>query len=142
MKQSLTLPEDFSELAVQWRQRHVIDLVNPEYLEMVSSASISISIRSDDDTLVAICGVSRADDHRAELWSVLSRHSGVHLLAITRLVREHIDRLDFERLELFCDPDFDQAARWARLLGFELEGRRKSYTARGDMDCWVRFKNG
>lgn len=76
---------------------------------------------SSNGVVLAIAGVTEAWEGRGIAWSVLSRHCGPHLLALTRTVRRYLDGMDYARLEMYVDAQFAEGCRWAQMLGFELE---------------------
>lgn len=54
-------------------------------------------------------------------WALLSRHSGPHMLAITRQVRRMLGAQDVDRIEMTVNAEFEAAQKWADMLGFVRE---------------------
>jgi hypothetical protein len=61
---------------------------------------------------------------RAIAWALVSRHAGPHMRALTRAAIKVFEECEHGRVELYVDAEWQQAQRWARLLGFQLETPR------------------
>lgn len=76
-------------------------------------------------------------------WALLSRHSGPHMVAITKMARRMLDAQRAERIEMTVSADFAVAQRWAELLGFERETAtplRKRNPSGGDEYIYARVR--
>lgn len=60
-------------------------------------------------------------DQRALVWSILSEDAGGHMISVHRIGQRFVDSLPYRRIEMEVDCEFEQAHRWARMLGFSLE---------------------
>lgn len=70
---------------------------------------------------IAAAGVVELWRDRGYAWALLGVDAAPHLLPITREIRSFLDALPCRRVEMAVDPEFPQALRWARMLGFERE---------------------
>lgn len=101
------------------------------------------TIEDDEGEVLIIFGMSFQWQDRALAWSFISEKAGKHFLAIHREVVRQIE--DFQkycrRLEMTVDVDFRQAHRWAKLLGFSVEGYLRAYRPDGgDVIMYSRIR--
>ena len=54
-----------------------------------------------------------------QAWAVLSRHAKGHMISITRAMLRLLELHGREPIEMLVRCDFDQAHKWARMLGFD-----------------------
>lgn len=102
------------------------DLSEDERLGLIeahAAAGPCAALVAPDGTVLCVGGVvlDPAWPHRGVVWSLVSAHAGPHMLNLTRAVRAWLDQVPVRRFELYVDAQFPQGARWARLLGFQLE---------------------
>ena len=57
---------------------------------------------------------------RHTAWAYLGKHTGPHMLWITRAVLANLAKIK-GRIEFTVRADFPQGQRWAKMLGFEVE---------------------
>lgn len=89
------------------------------------------------DGLPMVCaGLLEVWPGRAYAWALLDRDAGRVLLRATKEIRSRLDRSSFARVEMAAAVDFEQSARWARLLGFQCECRARKYLPDG-RDAWI-----
>lgn len=74
-----------------------------------------------DGRVVGCLGVAELWQGRCAAWALLAADIGAHFVAIHRAVRAFLTECGFRRIEAYVDVGFEQAHRWARLLGFKLE---------------------
>lgn len=65
-------------------------------------------------------------------WALLSRHSGPYMPWLTKQVRRMLDAQNVDRIEMTVAAEFEQAQRWATLLGFVRETPRALKARRAD----------
>lgn len=65
-------------------------------------------------------------------WALLSRHAGPYMLPLTRMVRRMLDGQRVERIEMTVAAEFEEAQRWAAMLGFTRETPRALKARRAD----------
>lgn len=76
-------------------------------------------------------------------WAVLAALSTKELLYLTRSIGRHVERLSYRRLEMTVVASFAAGHRWARLLGFQVEGYMRAYDPLGrDHVLYARIKDG
>lgn len=103
----------------------------------VLEAGLSWTVRARG-RVIAIGGVLDRGEGRGEAWALLSPAAGPHLGRLTRMVRRAFEVTPFRRIEAVTASDFPAAARWARLLGFDNEGRMKGWREDGgDAERWA-----
>lgn len=73
---------------------------------------------------IMIGGVAPYWENRAEVWAIVDRTAGQHLLAVHRRVAQFLDSLEIRRLEAAVEVDFAPGHRWVKMLGFKLEAPR------------------
>lgn len=85
-----------------------------------------------DDRPIACLGVSLLWDGVGQAWALLSEEAVTkYPIALSRialkLVKEAYEIYPFKRLQIFADPDYEPAKKWAEFLGFEEEGVLHNY---------------
>ncbi len=127
---------------VQDAQKYLADnLRNEEYCKFLVEQTESYALVEDDNKVVFVGGIIRQVEGRGLLWSLFAKDSGKHFVRIVKGVR-HILPLfkEYHRIELTVAPDFCQAHRFAKMIGFEKEATLKKYFSNGaDADMYVRF---
>lgn len=110
----------------------------PQFAELIDN-SVAVSAW-DDCRCLGAAGVVYTAPNKASAWSLLSPHTGRHMFAITRKVREVLDAHRHVRVEMVVDCDFPEGHRWARMLGFTLEAERmrKSGYSGQDQSLYAR----
>lgn len=92
----------------------------------------------EGERLVGCGGVIDRGGERGEAWALLDQEAGAAMLAATRVVRRYFETAPFRRIEAVTASDFKPAGRWARLLGFEREGRMRAFCDNGgDAERWA-----
>ena len=90
---------------------------------------------------VACFGWVELHPTRALLWSVLARHAGEHMTALTRAGKRLVDSLPHRRIEAEVDAEFFAGQRWMEMLGLccETATPLRAYTAAGG-DAYIYAK--
>lgn len=73
---------------------------------------------------VVVAGMAQIWSGRAIAWALVSRHAGSHMRALTRAAVDVFEACEYQRVELYVDAEWQEAQRWARLLGFHAETPR------------------
>lgn len=106
---------------------------DPEFLRLWSRV-----LKHGDEPL-AIFGVTPMWPHVACGWALLSEQVLRMPVGLTRHARALIEKarsmLMLRRLEISVDTKHEAALRWAKLLGFEVEGVARCYGLKGE-DNW------
>lgn len=128
---------------VQDAQKHLVDnLYNEDYCKYLVENTESYALVNDDNKVIFAGGIIRQVEGRGLMWSIFAKDSGKYFVRIVRAIR-HILPLfkEYHRIELTVAPDFCQAHRFAKVIGFEKEATLKKYFSNGeDADLYVRFR--
>ena len=115
-------------------------LSKPEYAENLYKAGPAYSL-VDGDAVLASMGLVPQWEHRAVAWGLISAEAGPHFILIHKAVHRTMALHPYRRIETSVDCNFRQGHRWARLLGFEHEGRMRAFTQDGrDCDLYARIQ--
>lgn len=110
----------------------------PDTLSRLCETAWSLS---DEGTVFGVIGYLLVRPGHAVCWAMFEPHvTEVSALGLTRVVRRGIQdemkRIGITRLESAVDVSDSAAVRWARFLGFEIEGlMRKSSSV--NTDQWL-----
>ena len=135
------LPIHLRGLRLQISQRTFDELIaNPEYGTALALGGPCFTVMAGHP--VACAGLQVFHPGRAEVWALLSRESRPFMRQMTRAARGFFDTCNYARLEINVATDFDAGHRWARMLGFEVEGPEKLAYARNGSSVipYVRLK--
>lgn len=115
-----------------WRGR-----IDGEAGAALEASGLAWTVR-DRARIIGCGGVIDRGGGRGEAWALLAQDAGAGMLAATRAVRRYLQTAPFRRIEAVTAVDFEPAARWTRLLGFEREGRMRAFCeGGGDADRWA-----
>lgn len=127
-------PEHLSQLLLQPSQAMLQPtLKDPSYGPSLKAGGPAYSLIVDDVVLAA-GGLIPQWENRAVAWALIAAEVGPHMVSLTRAVKRAFSLHHFRRVETSVACDFEQGHRWARMLGFEREGRMRAFTPDGD-DC-------
>jgi len=115
--------EHFALIAPREGQEKVIVQFLSDAFAPILASSVAISCWENHRCLGA-AGIIDLTPTRAYAWSLLSAHSGPHMLIITRKVIQVLDTYKHKRVEMNVNCDFEAGHQWARLLGFKQEAER------------------
>lgn len=94
----------------------------------VARLSVGPSKAGIVDGQVIICaGVIHVHDYRAIAWAIVPKSKPMWFPSIHKAVRDFFNAQPYKRIEAEIDPDVPEAARWAKLLGFELERKHMPF---------------
>lgn len=85
------------------------------------------SLISDDGIVWCSAGLAPLDPRRSMAWALVRHNAGPLFHRIHREVGRFLDEKAPKRTEMVVETGFIQAERWARMLGFELEGYMRKY---------------
>lgn len=94
-------------------------LHNEKYAELLT-AEESYSFLFNGKTIGCV-GVTQVGMRRWHGWALLSRDSGPHMIAITRLANKQLSKTRKPRIETAIRSDFVNGLRWAKMLNFKCE---------------------
>lgn len=133
-----------AEMAAMFRPQEVqtrfgVDL-SPGALQKFIDAGMSFAV-VDDGQILCLGGVRNMWADRAVAWGLLSSGIGATMIPITRAVRRFLDTSPTRRIEAEVASDHEAGRRWVEMLGFEREGRMRSYWAGADFDLYARLRD-
>jgi hypothetical protein len=129
-------PTDLYALSLQNAQMGLHDIIRGEgYGDSLAAGGPAFTVTSRGD-IVACVGVIPQWENYSRAWALLSGDSGRHLLGITRAIRRWLRFHNSGRVDTSVVVDFQQAIRWAAMLGFVREGLMRKYTPDGK-DCYL-----
>lgn len=114
--------EHFWRMDVQPAQKHVRSRVTPEEIAALEKQDAFTALVGDNP--VMCFGWVPVYEHRALLWALIAADAGPHFVGLTRIAKGVVKDLAFRRLEMEVDWEFEQAHRWAKMLGFTMEAER------------------
>lgn len=98
----------------------------PYFDEVAASGTYSRSAYAGDIFLGA-GGVAEVHEFRAVAWVVLVPGQAKRFRALYNLIKKVLSVQIYPRIEAYIDPEFSQAMRMAKMLGFRQEGEVKPY---------------
>lgn len=134
-------PEHLTRLLLQPSQAIMQSyMTDPEYGAQLAAGGPAYSLVEGNEVF-ACAGLIPQWENRAVAWALISAEAGRHFRAIHTAVLRSFEMHPFRRIETSVDCDFEQGHRWMALLGFEREGRMRSYTPHGnDHDLYARIR--
>jgi len=127
-------PEHLQRLLLQPSQAIMQPtLSDPTYGASLKEAGPAYSL-VDGDAVFATAGLIPQWSNRAIAWALVSSEVGPHMVMLHKAVLRVFSLHHFRRIETSVACNFEQGHRWAKLLGFEREGRMRAFTPEGD-DC-------
>jgi hypothetical protein len=112
-------PEHLNFLELQERQKIFNEVIkNPQYGIDLKNTGVAWSM-FEESTLCCIgsAGIINAGFGRGIAWALMSKDAKNHMVRITREVKKRL--IGFDRIEI--TTGFDEARRWAEILGFKCE---------------------
>ena len=83
-----------------------------------------------------VVGLQEVAPGVAQGWAVLSERALEHPVRLTREILRQLDRLPHRRIQILVYETHGKALRWARVLGFEVEGLLRRLGPEGQ-SYWV-----
>lgn len=80
-----------------------------------------------DDVCVACGGVWEIEPHRGIMWALISDGLGISFYYIHTAVLDYLKHTHLARVEMAVRSDNKVDMRWAKMLGFKLEGFMEKY---------------
>jgi RimJ/RimL family protein N-acetyltransferase len=103
----------------------------PDYQNMVIRAGHAFAAVCDDRVL-GCGGMTELWENRAQIWALVSKDAGPHMLGIHRAVEGFLKQTTHRRIEAYVLVGFKPGERWLKRLGFEHEGTMRAYSPEGD----------
>jgi hypothetical protein len=136
------MPAHLKELRLQMAQRNLADtILKAEYANALALSGPCFTVVVDGQP-VCCAGAQEFHPHRAEVWALMSRDARPVMRQMTRAARGWFEQCLYARLEMHVATDFEAGHRWARMLGFVVEGPEKLAYSRdgGSVIPYVRLK--
>lgn len=124
--------QDFYAIELQDEQENWMALseLNADDVRMLVNMG-STTVTDFEGRIILIGGLIEVAPGRAEAWTIISEHAGVHMVRLSRMVKRYLDGGPFRRIEANVRSDFAPGIRWANMMGFEMEGLMKQYSPNG-----------
>jgi hypothetical protein len=90
------------------------------------------------DQVIAAAGLLDMGGGRGHAWGLISTAAGPHFMALHRAMLLGLQMAPYRRIETTTACNFQQATRWAQMLGFSFEGTMRAYHNGIDADLWAR----
>ena len=126
--------EHINQLELQDAQSYLSAIVSSDQAEaLVGDWAFSAM---EDGRPIASAGVILLWQGRGMAWAFISKYAvNNKFLQVHRAVKRFLDGCYLQRIEMTVDCEFEQAHRWAHMLGFHMEcARMRSYRPDGG-DC-------
>jgi hypothetical protein len=110
-------------LILQEKQQHFTDILKDEYyINALLDSPVKWSL-IDEEKLTCVCAAGIIDMGwgRGFSWSLMGEESPKNMVLITKLVSRKIEESNFRRVEMTVEDGFEEAHRWAKILGFKCE---------------------
>ena len=128
--------QDLYKLDPQDDQEDWLEGFDDHIKEQVTNTCLSKTIWEDDEPIF-IGGALYTNTYTCSVWSVVSRsfREGKNKFFVTRKVIEFLDYVHYtvgvRRLQTTVVAGFNEGHKWAKILGFEVEGLMKSFEPDG-----------
>ncbi|HWN46803.1 MAG TPA: hypothetical protein VNM71_05565 [Steroidobacteraceae bacterium] len=103
----------------------------PDYQRMIVNAGQAFAAVSGD-TVLGCGGMTELWENRAQIWALVSKDAGPHMVGIHRAVEGFLKQAPQRRIEAYVLVGFAAGSRWIRRLGFKHEGTMRAYSPEGD----------
>ena len=81
---------------------------------------------------VGCAGLVKLWEGRGQAWALIGEFDPICWVPIVREMRKRLNASGFRRIEMDVAADFGPGCKLARLLGFEVEALRKSFSPYGE----------
>ena len=119
-------------LRIQENQKWIFEYLNADnYAQCLVEAGPAFTLLLGNSIVVGCAGVWIQEPHRGLAWALVSGTIGTDYIHFHKHVKEFVDNVDIQRLEMAVETNFKQGFRWAEMLGFTLEGLMHKYYPNG-----------
>lgn len=126
--------EHARSIQLQQMQSLVRSEVKPEELEKTEAITGMVG-----DEVIFCFGRVRQWEGRWVVWAMLSNKANRHMVSITRAAKRAL-LVCSGRVELVVQHEFQEAHRWAHMLGFQWHHFEERFLPdEGDADIYVRY---
>lgn len=138
------LPAHLRAIKLQpWQEMDAESMRQPGYADALSAMGEAYTVMLDGEP-VACMGVVPLTPYRAQAWALISEAWTPTMRMVTRAALGWLQQTRYRRVEAVVSADFEAGHRWARMLGFEVEGgRRPAFMVDGsDGYTYARVRDG
>jgi hypothetical protein len=135
--------EDLQWLRQQPGHEHLRQISDDEINRMADSLDC-FSVIAKDGRVLLIGGFTAYWTGRYEAWATLNKNCRREFVGINRVVKAHLKKCRYRRVEASVEVDFEMGHRWVKALGFKLEAKRLRAFSPNGADCslYARVSNG
>lgn len=120
-------------MPVQHNQSWTFEYVNrDEYAETLTSAGPAFALVVGNNIVLGAAGIWVLENHRGLAWALISDTIGTDFIHFHKAVLNFLDNTNLQRVEMAVEVNFTQGVRWAKMLGFSLEGLMHKYYPNGN----------
>ncbi len=132
--------EHLENLVLQPAQSDMARYMSHSYgTALAQSGNAFTAIKSG--RVLGCAGVEVIWSNRGVAWSLLGKITAPEMLGVHRRVLDFLNKQSLQRIEMTVDAAHTAGHRWARMLGFQHEGRLRAYTPEGrTCDLYARIK--
>lgn len=114
-----------------------VEKITPEYAVNMVNGGPGWTLLDPFGAPTACGGFFTLWEGRALAWAFLA--GSLSMVAVHRAAVAMLAAHGIRRVEAWVDANFQEGHRWARMLGFNLEGRMARFSPEGaDMDLYAR----
>jgi hypothetical protein len=114
-------PEHLKALVLQPSQEYFGAEIQREGYGDYLKASGQAFTAMDGDKVLGCGGCIEIWDNRAQIWALVSRDAGRHMIGIHRAVAGFLLAAKWRRIEASVDVGFEAGIKWLEMLGFNNE---------------------
>lgn len=119
-------------MPIQKNQSWTFDYVDKDkYADSLSGAGPAFALVARNNIVLGAAGIWVMENHRGLAWALISDTIGTDFIHFHKAVANFLDNLDIQRVEMAVETNFKQGVRWAKMLGFNLEGLMHNYYPNG-----------
>ena len=124
-------PKHVREMKMQSHQMRLVSQMAFEYIEVLGGLGPAFS-GEVDGRIIACAGIATQFAGMGTMWAILAQDSGPYFVRLHRCGKRLMESLGLRRIEATTEADFAPGCRWLEMLGFQSEGRMRSYGLNGE----------
>lgn len=97
------------------------------YADILIESGPAFAMVDADGIVWGCAGVCELESHRALAWALIREGIGTRFMSFHKNVLCFLENTEYPRVEMAVAMDFEKSEKWARMLGFQLEGYMKKY---------------
>jgi len=142
-----SMTKDLADIQIRTDGLATLTDIAEQAMSSIQSSTGAMTLRADDGVVVGIVGVIVTRPGCASAWALLSDSINAYPIETTHVIIDLCDgfaeEYDLRRMDMLCNADNNRNVRWAKILGFMLEGRLKHFGDDGqDLLIMARYWNG